>query len=159
MMEWFGKHHAEWFDTLTEGSQAKLREPSITYTSINPDKFLDHLFFPSDKPKAFVTLDDRALTFNGYFPQVSDLLEFTPWNRRSERAMLGVLKYKGIEQAEGDSQGEKSPPRYRMVNLPDEREDSYAVVERNGPTLFRGTYQGCREYLVELNKVQDVSVP
>lgn len=98
MMEWFEKHHTEWFDTLTAESQIKLREFPKTYTSINPDKFLDCLFFPTDKPKAFATLDDRAITFDGQFPQVSDLLEFVPWNRNcSARSVLGDLKYKGID--------------------------------------------------------------
>jgi hypothetical protein len=31
------------------------------------------------KPIAFLTLDDRAVTFTGTFPRVSDLLKFEPW--------------------------------------------------------------------------------
>lgn len=49
------------------------------------DKLLDNLKFPSSKPKPFLTIDDRALTFNGdwsdpqWEPEV--LLSFKPWNR------------------------------------------------------------------------------
>ena len=31
------------------------------------------------KPAAFVTLDDRALTFTGDWPDVRELLKFKPW--------------------------------------------------------------------------------
>lgn len=34
------------------------------------------------KPAALVTLDDRALTFDGTWPEVGTLLAFEPWNRR-----------------------------------------------------------------------------
>ena len=37
--------------------------------------------FPTEKPPAFVTLDDRALTFNGIWPDVETLAAFTPWNQ------------------------------------------------------------------------------
>ena len=35
-----------------------------------------------DKPPAFVTLDDRAITFKGVFPNPSELLDFKPWNEK-----------------------------------------------------------------------------
>lgn len=34
------------------------------------------------KPIAFLTLDDRAVTFTGTFPRVGDLLKFEPWWKR-----------------------------------------------------------------------------
>lgn len=40
------------------------------------------LFFPLEKPRAFVTLDDRALTFQGVWPAAEDLSHFKPWNKR-----------------------------------------------------------------------------
>lgn len=40
------------------------------------------LSFPSRKPSAFVTLDDRALTFNGLWPSVETLRSFKPWNKK-----------------------------------------------------------------------------
>jgi hypothetical protein len=36
--------------------------------------------FPVEKPPAFVTLDDRALTFTGEWPSMETLLAFKPWN-------------------------------------------------------------------------------
>lgn len=38
--------------------------------------------WPTEKPPALVTLDDRALTFTGVWPPVAELLEFKPWNKK-----------------------------------------------------------------------------
>jgi hypothetical protein len=35
------------------------------------------------KPQAFVTLDDRAITFTGTWPDPQELLKFRPWNKRA----------------------------------------------------------------------------
>lgn len=44
--------------------------------------------FPTTKPSAFVTLDDRAITFNGNWPSIEELKNFTPWFvRPSEQAL------------------------------------------------------------------------
>lgn len=40
------------------------------------------LFWPRAKPPAMVTIDDRAITFDGTWPEMGDLLEFKPWNKR-----------------------------------------------------------------------------
>jgi hypothetical protein len=39
--------------------------------------------FPTTKPAAFVTLDDRALTFTGTFPDIDTLKAFQSWTKRS----------------------------------------------------------------------------
>lgn len=41
--------------------------------------------WPTEKPPAMVTLDDRALTFNGTWPSIEDLLAFQPWTKRLEQ--------------------------------------------------------------------------
>ena len=47
------------------------------------------LHFPEHKPPAFLTLDDRALTFTGTFPPVEELLAFEPWTRRTPATAEG----------------------------------------------------------------------
>lgn len=37
--------------------------------------------WPTKKPPALVTLDDRALTFTGEWPSMEELLAFKPWNK------------------------------------------------------------------------------
>lgn len=37
--------------------------------------------FPHHKPSAFLTIDDRAITFTGVFPDAQSLLKFKPWNK------------------------------------------------------------------------------
>jgi hypothetical protein len=40
---------------------------------------LDRVGFPECKPAAFVTLDDRAVTFTGQWPDIAELQAFKPW--------------------------------------------------------------------------------
>lgn len=42
--------------------------------------------WPTEKPPALVTLDDRALTFTGEWPEMGTLLEFKPWNKKEKQA-------------------------------------------------------------------------
>ena len=43
---------------------------------------LEDVRFVTEKPSAMVTLDDRALTFDGTWPTIESLKEFRPWNKR-----------------------------------------------------------------------------
>lgn len=38
--------------------------------------------FPTEKPPAFLTIDDRCICFNGSFPEPEELRKFQPWNKR-----------------------------------------------------------------------------
>lgn len=42
---------------------------------------LKEIKFPTQKPAAFLTIDDRALTFTGIFPTKEQMLSFKPWNK------------------------------------------------------------------------------
>jgi hypothetical protein len=45
-----------------------------------PDiEWTDLIEFPLSKPPAFLTIDDRALTFTGTWPSIEALLAFKPW--------------------------------------------------------------------------------
>ncbi len=45
-------------------------------------ELMKRLIFPTAKPAAFLTIDDRCVCFKGTFPDPKDLLEFKPWNKR-----------------------------------------------------------------------------
>lgn len=38
------------------------------------------LHFPTDKPPATVSIDDRAITFTGTWPSITELKSFKPWH-------------------------------------------------------------------------------
>lgn len=45
---------------------------------------LESIRFPVSKPAAMVSIDDRALTFDGTWPAIQTLKEFKPWNKRTK---------------------------------------------------------------------------
>ena len=62
--QWFQLHYQAW----------------LSEDEANSDFALD-LHFPDSKPPAFIALDDRALTFNGVWPELETLTNFKPWNK------------------------------------------------------------------------------
>lgn len=42
----------------------------------------DILKFPTKKPAAFLTIDDRAICFTGKFPTSAEMMAFKPWNKK-----------------------------------------------------------------------------
>lgn len=55
-------------------------------TTWSTDHRGDYLFecleWPWFKPSALITLDDRAICFNGTFPTIETIRGFKPWNKR-----------------------------------------------------------------------------
>ena len=47
-----------------------------------PHDLLELLEFPTQKPPAFLTIDDRAICFTGTFPTIQEMREFKPWNKQ-----------------------------------------------------------------------------
>lgn len=46
------------------------------------DDFFGEVKWPKHKPAALVTIDDRAICFNGEFPPIEQVKKFKPWNKR-----------------------------------------------------------------------------
>jgi hypothetical protein len=67
MKNWLIKHWAEAFHVHEEFATYFVR---------------DNIKFPSVKPPAMVTINDRALTFTGEWPSLETLQNFTPWNKK-----------------------------------------------------------------------------
>ena len=54
------------------------RPPNYSQVS----EVLNAIKWPTEKPPAMVTLDDRAITFTGEWPSIETLLAFKPWNKK-----------------------------------------------------------------------------
>jgi hypothetical protein len=95
----------EWFDVQVystrskepEGREAMLKwmleysrqefgdgHPMATIDHRRDPGFEYPITFAEDKPPAFLTIDDRAITFEGDWSDFNpaDLLQFKPWNKR-----------------------------------------------------------------------------
>lgn len=71
---WGGHLH---IDQLSQGDLA-------TEVGEWADTVLRKIRFPWFKPAAFLTLDDRAMTFDGTWPDLGDMKAFKPWNKRAK---------------------------------------------------------------------------
>lgn len=49
------------------------------------------LKFPTAKNAAFLTIDDRAICFDGRFPTTQEIMSFRPWNKRVGEPGLGLI--------------------------------------------------------------------
>jgi len=73
MRNWFSKY----FTDYAFHKAPELREKYSDFTIT--DNFIK---FPTEKPAAFLTIDDRAICFTGFWPKIDDLKNFQPWYKR-----------------------------------------------------------------------------
>ncbi len=69
-------------------------EMSLTFSPGHEqwDFLSEAIEWPWFKPSAFITIDDRAITFDGTWPALDTLAAFKPWNKRA------LSKAKGADQ-------------------------------------------------------------
>ena len=62
------------------------REAGSTWYDSPAGPGLENLKYPSEKPAAFLSIDDRALCFDGDWSKLdpAQLLNFKPWNKKGE---------------------------------------------------------------------------
>ena len=53
----------------------------VDYPESLRDKALQGISFPTQKPPAYLTIDDRAICFRGTFPSILEMDSFKPWNK------------------------------------------------------------------------------
>jgi len=77
------------------------------------DDILAEIQWPNEKPAAFLSIDDRALCFEGAWPDAKELLGFKPWNKRP----LGATGTFSHGKVQDDDQGDlRMAVAYDKVN-------------------------------------------
>jgi hypothetical protein len=78
MKEWFVAWYVDWIQ-----SQPITELPAYSMTRAEATPIVTAmLHFPTEKPPAFVGIDDRVLTFDGTWPSLTSLQNFKPWNKK-----------------------------------------------------------------------------
>lgn len=78
----------------------------------------ENIDFPDKKPAAFLTIDDRAIQFNGHWPDPKQLLDFKPWNNRPTHGGMQRFKRKHSEIEAYQWDGSSSGPGLKFMRLP-----------------------------------------
>lgn len=66
-------------DRITAQSFADPWVDDVRYVT---KQIVSKISWPLYKPAAYLTIDDRAITFTGEWPSMSDIISFKPWNKR-----------------------------------------------------------------------------
>jgi hypothetical protein len=74
MKAWLTMHVTQHYDCENHGGSQ--RESERAYAILNAIKF------PTEKPPAMVTIDDRAIQFTGEWPTIAWLKAFQPWYKQ-----------------------------------------------------------------------------
>ncbi|KKM70901.1 hypothetical protein LCGC14_1436060 [marine sediment metagenome] len=60
-----------------DGGIKAMRHWLLAYGMSSPE--IEQIEFPTQKPAAFITIDDRAICFTGKFPDVLEVRDFKSW--------------------------------------------------------------------------------
>lgn len=89
MKRWLRRHLVEHWWSRSPGRSARsgysmtamdMQEEAVRWAR----SIVRQLSFPTQKPPAHLTIDDRAITFHGQWLPLSIIESFRPWNKRGE---------------------------------------------------------------------------
>lgn len=70
----------EVFDLVVYSARARTESGVSEMRAWMQEHGFPHMPITCEKPPAFLTIDDRAVTFTGEWPTADTLLDFKPWN-------------------------------------------------------------------------------
>lgn len=87
MKRWMAEHVRDFYLNFTHQAPVTKTEAECVGMDMPGDdgparEFVRRLSWPWFKPSAVLTIDDRAVCFNGTFPAVNAIKIFQPWNKR-----------------------------------------------------------------------------
>lgn len=94
MRQWFIQQYIFWYNEAGVGLNSTFTKtiqvrPTIGWAE--GEAAIDGLIsFPTEKPPAFVGIDDRILTFKGQWPAIEELKNFKPWNAKHVCSVCGI---------------------------------------------------------------------
>jgi hypothetical protein len=77
MQDWLRQHWQEWIPQRYGGSYSIPNGGTVPVSAF----FVQSIVWPTEKPPAFVGIDDRVITFTGNWPSITALKNFKPWNQ------------------------------------------------------------------------------
>lgn len=85
LSEYYPNDPEWWTEQVMERGRITM-EPWHIVERDTADEIIKMIKWPTHKPPAMVTIDDRALTFSGEWPTISAIKGFKPWNKRTMSA-------------------------------------------------------------------------
>ena len=73
----------DWWLDVVRDRFLETYEPWHVISREQVDKIIRRIKWPTHKPPATLTIDDRALQFDGTWPEYSEIKAFKPWNKRN----------------------------------------------------------------------------
>lgn len=76
LVKHYDQQHSHVYGIIYEGDETFTRRS-------RGEAIVGQIEWPTEKPAAFVGIDDRVLTFTGQWPAIEDLKAFKPWNKKA----------------------------------------------------------------------------
>lgn len=72
----------EWWDHQVYVRGCMTMEPWYVIERETANEIIKRIKWPTHKPPALLTIDDRAVTFTGKWPTTAEIKSFKPWNKK-----------------------------------------------------------------------------
>jgi hypothetical protein len=146
---WLLEYMIAGFDVCVYSSRSK--EPGAINAMRNwflkydfPVNQLDAMQFPTQKPAAYLTIDDRAVCFMGTFPSVERINAFKPWHKRPTWVEENVPNYNMSRVVKRDYELAEEALECLAISLTTER-DGTTTFEPSATKYLASMFREARE--------------